>query len=128
MLSGRMEVLVGCEQREVVALAELDEQGIDGADLDTPAATGIADVGGGDVVLLVGLKEGEHGEALHELVSVFGAGKTLQHVLEHQSSGEDLIGSQESGMECAHRGQVRLAITAKGQRPDRRDRAGPDRE
>jgi hypothetical protein len=43
------------------------------------------------VVLLVGLEKGEHGEVLHELVSIVGASETLQHF---------------------------LAITAKSQRPD----------
>lgn len=76
-----MEVLICCQQRQVVALTELNQQGIDRSDRDTPAATGIAHIGGCDVVTFVGLKKGEHGEALHELVSVPGAGKTLQHFL-----------------------------------------------
>jgi hypothetical protein len=83
-------------------------------------ATGIADVGGCDVVKFVGLKKGEYGEALHELVPVPGAGKTLQHFLEHQSRGEHLLGAQESAAECTHLRHTRLAITAESQRPDRR--------
>ena len=72
-----------------------------------------ADILGSEV-----LDESEGGKALHELVSVFGAGKTLQHLLEHQSRGEDLLGTLESGTEGAHLRHAWLAITAKGQRPD----------
>nr|WP_233130125.1 hypothetical protein [Synechococcus sp. 1G10] len=112
--------MIRCEQRQVVALAKLDEQGINRADLDTPSAAGIANVGGCDVILLIGLKKGEHGEALHELVTVFGAGKTLQHFLEHQSGGEDLLGTLERGTECTHLRRALLAISAKSQLPHRR--------
>jgi hypothetical protein len=59
----------------------LDKQGINGSDLYTPTAAGIADLGGCDVVLFVGLKKGEPRKTLHELVTVFGACKTLQHFL-----------------------------------------------
>jgi hypothetical protein len=71
------------------------------------------------VVLLVRLEEGEGGKALHKLVSVFGAGKTLQHLLEHQSGDEDLLGTLKSSSKGAHLRRAGLAITAKGQRPDR---------
>ncbi|MEI6031778.1 MAG: hypothetical protein WCQ20_11525 [Synechococcaceae cyanobacterium ELA739] len=98
----------------------MDKQGINGSDLYTPTAAGIADLGGCDVVLFVGLKKGEPRKTLHELVPAFGACKTLQHFLKHQSSGEDLLGAQESGTESANFSQSRLAITAKGQRPDGR--------
>jgi hypothetical protein len=98
----------------------LDQQGINGSDLYTPTAAGIADLGGCDGILLVGLKKGEPRKPLHELVPVFGACKTLQHFLQHQSSGEDLLGAQESGTESANFSQSRMAITAKGQRPDGR--------
>ena len=114
-----MEVLICCQQRQVVALTELNQQGINRSDLDTPAATGIADVGGCDAATAVGLKKGEHGEALHELVSVPGAGKTLQHVLEQQTFGEHLLGTQESAPECTHLRHTRLAITVESQRPNR---------
>lgn len=120
MLRGRMEVVICCQQRQVVALAELDEQGIDGADLDTPAAAGITDVRRCNVVLLVGLEKGKDGEALHELVLIAGASETLQHFLEHQSRGEDLRGPLESGTEGADLRGALLAITAESQRPDRR--------
>lgn len=60
-------------------------------------------------------EESEGGKALHELLSVFGAGKTLEDLLEHQSRGEDLL----STLEGDHLRHAWLAITAKGQRPDR---------
>lgn len=119
LLRGCLKVLVGCQQRQLVALAELNKQGIDGADLDPSAAADIADFGCCSVVLLVRLEEGEGGKALHELLSVFGAGKTLEDLLEHQSRGEDLLGTLESGTEGDHLRHAWLAITAKGQRPDR---------
>jgi hypothetical protein len=95
----------------------LDKQCINGSDLYTPTAAGIADLGGCDVVLFVGLKKGEPRKTLHELVPAFGACKTLQHFLKHQSGSEDLLGAQESGTESANFRQSRLDVTAKGQRP-----------
>lgn len=120
MLRGCLEVLVGCcQERQVVALAELHQQGIDGADLDPSAVADIADFGCCYVVVLVGLEEGEGGKALHELLSVFWAGKTLEELLEHQSRGEDLLATQESGTEGDHLRHAWLSITAKDQLPDR---------
>jgi hypothetical protein len=102
VLRGCLEVLVGCQQRQLVALAELNEQGIDGADLDPSAAAGITSFGCRDVVLLVGLEKGKSGKALHELVTVCGTSETLEHLLEHQSRGEDLVGTLEGGTEGYH--------------------------
>ena len=103
-----MEVLICCQQRQVVALTELNQQGINRADLDTPAATGIADVGGCDVVKFVGLKKGEYGEALHELVSVPGAGKTLHHSRRKASDQTDVSTSRLT----AGRYQILAAMAA----------------
>lgn len=114
LLRGCLKVLVGCQQRQVIVLAELDEQGINGADLDPSAAADISDFGCCNVVLLVGLKKGEPRKTLYELISVIGACKTLQHFMQHQSSGEDLLGAQES----ANFRKSWLAITARGQRPE----------
>ena len=47
------KVLVGGPQSHLVALAKLNQQGIDAADLDAPAATEIATICCGDVVLLI---------------------------------------------------------------------------
>ncbi len=114
-----MSVLVGCQQRQLVALAELDEQGIDGADMDPSAAADIADSGCCNVVLLVGLEEGDGGKGLHELVAYCWTSETLEHLLEDQSGGEDLLGTLESGTEGADLRRAWLAITARGQRPDK---------
>jgi hypothetical protein len=45
------------------------------------------------VVLLIGLEKGEHREALHKLISVFGTGKSLQNLLKDQSCDQDLVGN-----------------------------------
>ena len=73
----RIEVFVCCQQRQFIALAKLDEQGINRANLDTSAAASIAEFSCCDVVLLIGLEKGEHREALHKLLSIFGPRKPL---------------------------------------------------
>lgn len=50
------------------------------------------------------------------LVMVPGTRKSLQHVLEHQASGENLIRTLKSSPEGTHLRRIRIAITAKGQR------------
>ena len=75
MLRCRSKVFVWCEQRQFIALAKLSEQGIKSADLDTSAAARITEFSCCDVVLLFGLENGEHREALHKLLSMFGTCK-----------------------------------------------------
>jgi hypothetical protein len=55
MLRGGMEVLVGGQEHQVVAPAELDEKRVHGADLYPSATTSVADLGRFDVVLPIGL-------------------------------------------------------------------------
>ena len=62
------EVLVGGQQRERVANAELREQRIDGADLDTGTAAAIARLGRVDVVLAVGRVKGPGAEPVDDVL------------------------------------------------------------
>jgi hypothetical protein len=57
VVGSRIEVFVCYQQRQFIALAELDEQGINRADLETSTAASIARFGCSDVVLLVGWRK-----------------------------------------------------------------------
>jgi hypothetical protein len=53
------KVLVGRQQGQIVSPTQLDDQGIDGADLDPSAPADIAQLGGCDVVLPVRRDKGQ---------------------------------------------------------------------
>ena len=92
MLGGCLEVLVRRQQNQVVPPAQLDEQGIDGSDLHSTAATGVAHLRCFDVILPVWLEEGEGGEAVLDLrVDERFPGSVEVHMLDFQA---DLYGRQ----------------------------------
>ena len=62
----------------------LGQQRIDRADLDTGLATRVAQAGGTDMILAVGLEERQSGEALDDLGARLGPRKALQEFLENQ--------------------------------------------
>lgn len=70
----RIDVLVCCRQRQLIAPVRLDEQGINRANLEASFVARLAEFSCCDVVLLIGLEKGEHREALQELLSVLGPG------------------------------------------------------
>ena len=77
MLGCSIEILVGRQQDQVVPATKLDEQGVDGPDLNAAPATRISDCGCFDVVIAVGLKEGEGAQTLNKLGASFRPCKAL---------------------------------------------------
>ena len=68
MPGGKHKVLVGRQQRQLVAYAELSEQGIDGSHLHARPAAGIADSRRANVIFPVWLDERQGGKALDDLL------------------------------------------------------------
>lgn len=79
MPGGVGEVLIGGQERQVVADAELGDQGIDGSDLHTGAAACRAERRGVDMVLSIGLHQRQRGEAVDDLCPRLGPGKPLSN-------------------------------------------------
>lgn len=69
--------------------AELREQCVDSADLDTGLPTCIAQGGRTDVVFAVRLEQRQSCEALDDLRAGLGASEALQEFLQHKARGDD---------------------------------------
>jgi hypothetical protein len=91
MPGGVGEVLVGGQERQLVADAELGEQGIDCSDLHASAAARRAECGGIDMILSFGLHERQRGKAVDDLSSRLGPRKPLQQLLENEACRHDRL-------------------------------------
>lgn len=76
--------------------AQLSEQRVNGAELNTCPAADVPDVGGRDMVFAIGLEQGKCCEALNDLRSGFWPGESLKQFLENQPCRDDDIGAHES--------------------------------
>ena len=118
------EVFVGRQHREIVADAELCEQGIDGCDPEPVFAALIAQVGGVHVIATIGNEEGQRAEALDDSLAVTGLEKTLQQLLQDEPGGEYLGAAFERLGQVRHLGAAGRRVATQGQRPD----AGIDKQ
>ena len=66
---------------------KLCEECIHSADLNTGLATSIAQGSSGDVIISIGLKQGQGGEAFDDLDLGPGTREPLQQFLKHQTCG-----------------------------------------
>jgi hypothetical protein len=82
MLRRGLDIVVRGQQNQIVAAAELDQQRVDGSDLDATPATGVSDLGGFYVVLAIRRQEGQGRKPLCELIPRLGSGETLKQLLE----------------------------------------------
>ncbi len=78
-----------------MSATQLDQQGVDGSDLNPTTAAGVADFRGFDVVLAIGLKECQGRQAFHKLRACLRTGEALQEFLKDQPGCEDLIRSEQ---------------------------------
>lgn len=95
MLSSGSKVFVRSQKHQLVPSAELNKQGIDGANLNPAAATGVAYLRSLDVVLAVGLKEREGSEPLDKLPAGLRASESLEQFLKNDPGREHLVGTKE---------------------------------
>ena len=111
------EVIVRRKKRQVMPNAELRQDRIDGANLDSRAATAIAKLGGLDMVLAVWRKQRQGAEALDDLTAVARPGKALEQLLQHQASGDHRVAAFESAPQGADLRQGSCCVAPKGERP-----------
>ena len=71
--------------------AQLREQRIDGANLNSGSTTGVSQRSGEDVVFAVGLEQRKCSKALDDLRAGFRPGETLQQLLQYEPRGHDDI-------------------------------------
>jgi hypothetical protein len=84
------EVVVGTEERQFVPDAQLREQRIDAANLNSGSPTGVSQRSGEDVVFAV-LEQRKRSKALDDLRAGFRPGETLQQLLQYEPRGHDDI-------------------------------------
>jgi len=120
MLSSGLKVLVRGQQNQVMPASELDQQSVNGPDLDSATATGVSDLGGFNVVLAVRHQESQGRKPLYKLISDLGSGEALKKLLKYKASGEHLIRSKERVAQGRHLGRALHGIAAKRERPHAR--------
>jgi hypothetical protein len=79
-----------------VSSAELNEQCVNGANLNTVPTTSISNLRGVNVILAIWFDECKCGESFYDAVACLWASKTLQQLLEYKASAKHLICSEES--------------------------------
>jgi hypothetical protein len=129
-MSGRVvEVPIGRKQRELVTLAELDQQRVDGSDLDAGPPADVANLSGSRVVLAVGHEQWERREPLENHGSGFRPAEALENLLKDEAGREDRFAfldrpAQSGDLACTSGG-----LPPEGERPDARiDEEIHDRE
>ena len=84
------EVAVGRQHHEVMADAQLCQQGVDGAELHAVAAALVPERGGADVIVAVGSDRRQRREALEERVGAARARRLLSDNPRRLLRGESL--------------------------------------
>lgn len=105
MPSGQNEVVVGREQSQPVPNAQLREQGIDGADLHTGAATAVPQLSGPDVIVPVRRKQRQIVEVVDDRLARPRPGEALQKLLQDQPGRDDHIAALQGVAKRTHLGR-----------------------
>ena len=100
--------------------AQLGEQRVDRADLDTCSATLFPELGRCDVVLAIRLQQRKRCEALDDLLARLWPRESLKQFLENHSRRDDDIGAHERVFELLNFRLSARSIAAQGKRPDAR--------
>ena len=98
--------------------AKLREQRINGADPDTGLAAGIAQGCSTDVVVPIGLKQGQSSKAFDDPGLRLGAREALQQLLKNQAGRDDDLRTEQGILEMVDLRFGSFRIAAKSQRPD----------
>jgi hypothetical protein len=110
MLRGQVKVFVGRQESQVVPNAQLNEQRVNGADLNTPPAAGISNFGCLNVVIAIWLQEAQRSKSFNKLVASLGPGEALKEFLKYQARCEDLIASLKGLPQHLHFGNRAFGI------------------
>jgi hypothetical protein len=79
-----------------VSSAKLDEQGVNGANLNAMPPASISNLCGINVILAIWLDESKSSKALYDTVACLRASKALEQLLQYKSSAKYLICTEES--------------------------------
>ena len=115
-----MEVVVGRQQFEVVPETQLRQKRIDRSDLDSSAATFVAQGRGLDVILTIRHDQRQRRETIQDLIARLRASKPLKNFLQYEPGGVDGFPCAERRDESTHLRQVPRGIPPQSQRPDAR--------
>lgn len=97
---------------------ELCKQCINGAELNACLTTGISQGRGTHMIISVGLKQGQGGEAFDDLSLGFGPRESLQQLLKDQAGRDHDVRTEQGVLEFLHLGLRSFNIPAQGQRPN----------
>ena len=129
MCRGQYEIVVGRQERKLVADAELREHGVDRADLQAGPATTISQVRGIDVILPVRGQKRQGGEPVDDVFARPRAGESLQQFLQNQPRGQDSVATFEGIAQRPHLWGRCGLVAAECKRPDTRiDEQAHERE
>jgi hypothetical protein len=67
MRSSELEVVVGAQERQMVANAQLSEERVDRANLDACSAAFVSEISGCDMVFAIRLQQGKRCESFDDL-------------------------------------------------------------
>jgi hypothetical protein len=101
-----------------VPQAKLDQHCVNSADLCAVPPTSVANLGGFDVVVAIGLQECQRSKPLDQLPACLGPGEALQQFLEDETCCEHLICSFKSSSKYFYSLSRGLSVAAKRERPD----------
>ena len=93
------EVLVGGQQRQLVAQAELRQDRVDGSNLEPGPPAPIAQLRRFDVVLAIRRQQWKRCEAFDDLLACTRSGEPLQEILQHQARRHDSLTAFKSSLE-----------------------------
>ena len=117
MRRSQYEIVVGRQQGKLMANAELRQNGIDRAKLQTGATTAISEFRRIDVILAVGRQKWQDCESVDDVFARPRAGKSLQQFLQDQPGGQDSIATFEGIAQRRYLRGRRDLVASKGKRP-----------
>ena len=120
MPCGEDEIVVGCQQGQAVANAELRDHGIDRADLQAGAAAAIAQFRSIDVILPVRSQQRKRRKTVNDVLSRLRAGKSLQQFLQDETRDYDSFSTFQRVTQYANLRGGRNLVAAERERPDAR--------
>ena len=118
VLCGRAEVVVRAKQDQIVFQTKLDQQCVDGPDLDTTSSAGVSHFSGFNVVFAVRLEKAECCEPIDQLATRLRSSKALQQFLQYQTCRKDLISPLESVLKRFDFWCRCLGVATEGSRPN----------
>ena len=90
-----LEIVVGAQQRQIVSNAQLRQQRVDRADLNTCSAASVAQLGGCYMVFAIRLQQRKRCEALDDLLARFRPVESLKQLLENHAGRDDDISAHQ---------------------------------